>query len=263
MARILVVEDDDGVAAYLVDMLVELAGYEVDRAATADGAVERVKGSLSLGGSPYDLVLMDMLLQGRRREGDEPTTKPSANGAVTTLALRALGYHGPVVVITGNLASIDKEIEAAAGFAGRLLKPALPRDVLPEVARHIAAAAEVQKKNILVVEDDVAVAKTMLMVLQSAGYEVEIAPTGEDAIDMLTRKTYALAMVDLKLPGISGSDVALRIQDAGLATPLVAVSGFNVDESIVGFKAVVSKPLSLSRLLSIADEYAPIGSKKA
>lgn len=132
MARILVVEDDDAVAAYLVDAL-KTGGYEADRAATADGAVERVRVNR------YDLVLMDLLLQGRQRgrRSDDPSTAPSANGAVTTLALRAVGYHGPVVVLTGNLAGISEDLMEAAGFAGRLLKPALPSAVLPEVARHL------------------------------------------------------------------------------------------------------------------------------
>lgn len=138
MARILIVEDNDEIAAYLLDML-QTAGYEADRAATADGAVLRVKNN------QYDLVLMDLLLLGRPRTADAPGVAPSVNGAITAMALRYLGYGGPVVMLTGNLADIDDEIMEAAGFAGKLLKPALPKDVLPEVARHLEGRGLAQK----------------------------------------------------------------------------------------------------------------------
>ena len=118
MARILVVEDNDEVAAYLQDMLTS-AGYESERSAAAYGAVIRMLRT------PFDLVLMDLLLQG-------------ANGAVLTLALRGLGFTGPVIVITGGLMPLEKDVVEACHFAGRLLKPALPKDILPEIERALA-----------------------------------------------------------------------------------------------------------------------------
>jgi len=130
MARILVVEDNDEIAAYLIDML-HSAHYEIDRAATAEGAVLRVKHNR------YDLILMDLLLLERPHTTEAPGLAPSANGAITTMALRYLGYVGPVIMLTGNLAGIDEEVIEAARFTGRLLKPALPKDVLPAVARYL------------------------------------------------------------------------------------------------------------------------------
>lgn len=251
MARILVVDDDDGISAYLVDAL-SAAGYDVDRAATADGAVERVRLNA------YDLVLMDLLLQGRSRVVDDPSTTPSPNGAITTLALRALGYGGPVVVITGNLAGIDEGIMDAAGFAGRLLKPALPSAVLPEVAKHLAAP---WRKRVLLVEDDAALAGTVSKILEHAGYDVDVAATGETAAAMLTRRPYAMALIDINLPGVGGDVVAQGARDGGMTIPLVAVTGYGTETVRPAFDAVVEKPLSLSRILSIVDEYAPLAGR--
>ncbi len=139
MTDILVVEDNDEVAAYLQDML-EVGDYRVERAATAYGAVIRA------GRTKFDLVLMDLSLGGPSgpmdldvdggytsgRQGD-------VNGAVTTLALRGMGGYAdvPIIVITGGLTVLDPAVEAACRFAGKLLKPALPRDVMPEIEKHL------------------------------------------------------------------------------------------------------------------------------
>lgn len=120
--RILVIDDNDDVAAVFVDALTT-AGFEVDRSAAAYGAVLRaVKHH-------YDLVLMDLLLQG-------------ANGAVAALALRGLGVEAPIVVITGGLMPIDEEVYARARFAGRLLKPVLPSEIVAEVRRQLGLSSE-------------------------------------------------------------------------------------------------------------------------
>src|SRR5689334_32146 len=101
MASVLIVEDDDQVAQTIEDIVMEL-GHTCDRSAAAYGACLRMLRS----GVRYDIVLMDLLLQG-------------ANGAVTGLALRGLGFSGPILVITGNLMPIDQSLFDSVGFAGK------------------------------------------------------------------------------------------------------------------------------------------------
>lgn len=131
-ARVLIVEDDDAVAAYLKDAI-ESAGYEVERAATAYGAVRRVMRGR------FDVVLMDMTLQGlylRDPSDDVPALRAAdLNGIVTTLALRGIGYTGPVLQVTGGTLPVDQDMEDAAGYVGRLLKPVLPADIIPALTR--------------------------------------------------------------------------------------------------------------------------------
>lgn len=115
MANILVIEDNDQVAQLIQDVLEE-CGHTSERSAAAYGAVLRmIHGS-------FDLVLMDLLLQG-------------ANGAVAGLALRGLGYKGPILVITGNLMPIDKEVYDRVGFADKLFKPFTTKNLKFEVDR--------------------------------------------------------------------------------------------------------------------------------
>lgn len=123
MAHILMIEDDDQVAAVFQEQF-ERDGHHVDRSAAAYGAVQR----MTRAAVPYDLVLMDLLLQG-------------ANGAVAALALRGLGYVGPIVVVTGGLMPLDAEVYKRAQFSGRLLKPVRLEELSAEVARHLAGRA--------------------------------------------------------------------------------------------------------------------------
>ena len=117
MANILLVEDNDDVAALYVDVL-EREGHKVHRAAAAYGALLRAVRV------NYDLVIMDLLLQG-------------ANGAVATFALRGLGLKAPILVVTGGAMPIDRELVERAGFAGVLLKPVKIDELVAEVNRQL------------------------------------------------------------------------------------------------------------------------------
>jgi CheY-like chemotaxis protein len=122
MANILIIEDNDDVAE-LFKALIEEKGHYVERSAAAYGAVLRIAKT------NFDLVLMDLLLQG-------------ANGAVASLALRGLGYVGPIIVITGGLMPLDEDICNRAGFAARLLKPVRPEELLNEINNQLEKAKE-------------------------------------------------------------------------------------------------------------------------
>ena len=120
MAVILVIEDDDQVATLITD-IVALSGHTTDRAAAAYSGCLRMLQS----GCSYDLVIMDLLLQG-------------ADGAIAALALRGLGYNGPILVVTGNLVPIDVGLYTAAKFAGRMLKPFGIEELRAEIDRQLA-----------------------------------------------------------------------------------------------------------------------------
>lgn len=113
MAHVLIIDDNDQVAELVGEALAG-GGHTSERAAAAYGACLRALTS------HFDLVLMDLLLQG-------------ANGAVAGLALRGLGYDGPILVVTGNLMPIDQTLYDRVCFAGKLLKPFKLEELLFEV----------------------------------------------------------------------------------------------------------------------------------
>lgn len=134
MARILVVEDENEVAAIFIDALTA-AGHEAERSATAYGSVLRI-----VHGAVFDLILMDISLRGL--SNDDPLDarreeKLQANGIVLTMALRWLGVNVPIIIVTGGVTRVDKEMVDRAKIDGILIKPVVPRDLLPEIARHL------------------------------------------------------------------------------------------------------------------------------
>src|SRR5919197_5452746 len=71
-------------------------------------------------------------------------------------------------------------------------------------------------RDILVIEDDPAVAEVLRLALQSEGYIVDVAADGEQGLRSLQQRRYRLLLLDLLLPGLDGMDVlrALRQEPA-------------------------------------------------
>jgi DNA-binding response OmpR family regulator len=83
------------------------------------------------------------------------------------------------------------------------------------------------KPKILIVEDQAAVAMTMVYLLTQAGCETEVAATGKKAMQLAEGGNFDLITLDVDLPGISGFEVCSQLkQDPRLCdTPILFVSG--------------------------------------
>lgn len=124
MAAILLLEDDDQVAQLVCD-IGETMGHAIDRSATAYDAVLKMHAA----NLQYALVIVDLLLHG-------------ANGIAGALALRGLGYAGPIIVTTGNLLPIHQAVYDSVGFSGRLLKPFTLDDLKNEITKQLGMGEE-------------------------------------------------------------------------------------------------------------------------
>jgi len=87
--------------------------------------------------------------------------------------------------------------------------------------------------------------------LADAGYDVVEAATGEEALEVARRADTALAILEVRLPGISGYEVCRRLREEhGDAVPIVFVSGDRVEPSdrvaglLVGADDYLAKPLA-------------------
>lgn len=81
--------------------------------------------------------------------------------------------------------------------------------------------------RILVVDDDAALLQLMNAYLSRLGYGVDACRSAEDgwALVQADPSRYRLALVDLKMPGMGGRELALRILDSNPSIRLVVVSG--------------------------------------
>ena len=107
--------------------------------------------------------------------------------------------------------------------------------------------------NVLLVEDDPAIAEPLARALTREGYEVRAHGTGQGAID--NSAGMDLIVLDLGLPDMDGLDVARWIRSKGMTTPILVLTA-RADEVdlVVGLDAgaddYVTKPFRLAELLA-------------
>ena len=119
----------------------------------------------------------------------------------------------------------DTPLETAAMFASlaQSMRPAAP-------AEDIAALTG----NILVVDDIEANRGVLARQLQRDGHQVETADGGYSALDMMSRHSFDLVLLDLMMPDINGFDVLVRLKesDAHRDTPVIMISALDEIESV-------------------------------
>jgi ActR/RegA family two-component response regulator len=87
--------------------------------------------------------------------------------------------------------------------------------------------------HILVMEDDLNVAKGLEMVLSENGFDVNLAGTGELAMEAFRQKRFDLLVADLRLPDIDGMDIIRTIKAQKPETEVVVITGYGTTATAV------------------------------
>ncbi len=114
-------------------------------------------------------------------------------------------------------------------------------------------AAAASKGRILVVDDDRLVLATVSHGLSQAGYEVIDTDNGDDAILLAREHRPALALLDIRMEGKSGFDVAQTLRDA-YGIPFMFLSAFSDESTLatvksLGALAYLVKPLDVGQIV--------------
>ena len=109
------------------------------------------------------------------------------------------------------------------------------------------------KGRILVVDDDRLVLATLTHGLAQAGYEVIDADNGDDAILLAREHRPELALLDIRMEGLSGFDVAQTLRDA-YGIPFMFLSAFSDEATLatvksLGAQAYLVKPLDVGQIV--------------
>jgi len=109
--------------------------------------------------------------------------------------------------------------------------------------------------TILIVEDEHAVARGIQYALQQEGYEVAVARSGEEGLDIATKQAPDLVVLDVRLPGMDGFEVLRRLRAAGAKMPVLVLTARDdeVDKVIgleLGADDYLTKPFGLRELMS-------------
>src|SRR3990172_7460896 len=81
------------------------------------------------------------------------------------------------------------------------------------------------RPHVLLVEDELSVAKGLEMVMEEEGYKVDMADTGLAALNKLRTEEFDLMVADLRLPDIDGMEVIKRVRENQPETKVVIITG--------------------------------------
>jgi len=125
---------------------------------------------------------------------------------------------------------------------------------MPGMIRHSEGHPAVSSKGkILVVDDDRLVLATLTYGLAQAGFEVIDADNGDDAILLAREHRPELALLDIRMEGLSGFDVAAYLREY-LQIPFMFLSAFADEETVakvkeLGAVAYLVKPLDIHQIV--------------
>ena len=115
-----------------------------------------------------------------------------------------------------------------------------------------------QRLRMLVVEDHADSARSLALLLELLGHEVEVVADGRDALEAVDRFRPAVVLLDIGLPGMDGYEVARRLRARGSKALLVSLTGYGRDADKLrsrdaGFDHHLVKPVepeTLKRLIA-------------
>ena len=150
---------------------------------------------------------------------------------------RLLGFSNIVVRALPEFAPADAIVAGASLDAEGNPQIVLDPDGLVAEALGDATFADedaLTSTPILVIDDSLTTRMLEQSILESAGYQVDLANSGEEALEMARKKEYALFLVDVEMPGIDGFTFIERIRaDAGLRDiPAILVTSLASPDNI-------------------------------
>jgi signal transduction histidine kinase len=168
-------------------------------------------------------------------------------GIGLSVVKRLIGMHGGAVTVASS-----------GPGQGATFTVRLPRIAAPAVDLPLSPAPPTRQRRILVVDDNVDAADSLVMLLQLDGHDVEAAYGGAEAIEAVHRRQPQMVFLDIGLPEMDGYEVARRLRMHEFATPLrlIALTGYGQQEDVersyaAGFNDHLVKPVSAEALEAI------------
>jgi len=108
--------------------------------------------------------------------------------------------------------------------------------------------------KILVIDDERAIRNSLKEILGDEGYDVDVAEDGPSGLAMVDKERYNIIFCDIKMPGMDGIEVLDKLNEEGIDSAIVMISGHGDIETAVdcikkGAFDFIQKPLDLNRIL--------------
>jgi len=108
--------------------------------------------------------------------------------------------------------------------------------------------------NILIIDDERSIRKTLTEILSYEGYKIDEAGDGEEGLKKFSEKAYDVVLCDIKMPKLDGIEFLEKSKAVNPDVPVIMISGHgNIDTAVEAVKKgafdYISKPPDLNRLL--------------
>jgi DNA-binding NtrC family response regulator len=109
-------------------------------------------------------------------------------------------------------------------------------------------------ESILVVDDDTELRKVLSSILSEEGYSVKTVENGKQAIEVSEKKRFDLALIDIKLPDMEGTELLHRLKEKHPHIVTVIITGFPTIQNAMGAvnegaDGYILKPFEIRKLL--------------
>ncbi len=261
--KVLVVDENRDSCDSICDMLSDI-GMIPEYEHIGDEAVERAREALD-SGDRFNAYIIDLLL-------------PNTDGINTARRIReTVGNNEPIILVSAYDWS-DIETEARnAGVTAFCSKPLFISELERVLSSNFDNGSQSMSKKeetefnfsgkrLLVVEDNKINQLIAVSILESAGFEIELAENGEIAVNMVKNSEqgyYDAVLMDIQMPVMNGYEAAKAIRgfdDKRKANiPIVAVTAnaFEEDRKIAleaGMNGHLAKPYDIPEMLSLLDK---------
>ncbi len=110
--------------------------------------------------------------------------------------------------------------------------------------------------RILLIEDDPSTASALQKVLQTEGYEVNLAERGDDGLAQATARAFDLVLTDLKLPGLGGMELTAKLRAVKPKLPIIIMTAHGTTDTAIeatklGAYEYLVKPFEADDLLDL------------
>ncbi|MDP4284260.1 MAG: sigma-54 dependent transcriptional regulator [Bacteroidota bacterium] len=108
--------------------------------------------------------------------------------------------------------------------------------------------------SILIIDDEIAIRKTLTEILGYEGYKIDEAADGEEGLKKFKEKNYDLVLCDIKMPKLDGIEFLEKAKEINHEIPIIIISGHgNIETAVEAVKKgafdYISKPPDLNRML--------------
>ncbi len=115
-------------------------------------------------------------------------------------------------------------------------------------------------KRILIADDNDAIRKFFVKLLDRYGYSSLVAKNGFEAIDLIVSSKPDLIILDVVMPGCGGLEVMTEMKKKGINIPVIVITGYNTMDTAIkslkyGAREYLTKPVSTDKVLALLEKY--------